>query len=375
MREIRRVAAKSRAAVWARPMLVVAVAALAVGSATADDEPRDLRPPPVIEAPPDELSPEDVERYWNQATEIELRVLTDDEGRDEYAIARDLERASEYFERVAESPSGNPAGHWRAARALWLSSEQLPLEEKEEKLIRFKRAESLLELAIERDPNCGECMLWKFIAKGRVLTTGGIVDAVRVLPEMNELLERAFELQPTHQDSADNSSLGNLYYSSAIFNRLVPDFFLMKWLVGVRGDKWKALEHSRKALELHPNRLDYQVELGTQLLCIGTSKKKKDHLAEGRVVLEETIALVPATEDARREIYFAKKLLEEPKQACGYTGDDIVDIDEEEAKGRKADRESDAAVDPEDDSASEPVADEVMKPRESDGSLRGPKTP
>ena len=55
--------------------------------------------------------------------EIELRVMTDQESADVYALSRDLERASDFFERVAVAPSGNPAGHWRAARAICAGSE------------------------------------------------------------------------------------------------------------------------------------------------------------------------------------------------------------------------------------------------------------
>ena len=34
-----------------------------------------------------------------------------------------------------------------------------------------------------------------------------------------------------------------------------------------------------------------------------------------------------------------KVLLEEPKKACGYTGDQFVDIDEEEKKRKKRDKQ------------------------------------
>jgi tetratricopeptide (TPR) repeat protein len=324
-----------------RGALAATACVLAVGPASAADEARSgiERPAPVLQAPPEDLSQEDLDRYWSQATEIEQRALTDEEGRDLYAVSRELERASNFFEQVAESPSGRPSGHWRAARAVWLSGEVLPLDEKQEKLDRFQRAEALANVALERDPDCGECMLWKFIAMGRAMTTGGVMDEVRALPEMSRLLERAIELQPTHRDSEDNSTLGNLYYSSAIFNRLVPDLIILKWMTGVRGDKWKALEHSRKALALHPNRLDYQIEVGTQLLCIGTAKRKRERLEEGRRMIAATLAANPeaSTEDERREIYFAKKLLEEPKKACGYTGDDIVDI-ESDAKQKTGEK-------------------------------------
>jgi len=293
---------------------------------------RDGEPPPQLEAPPEELSAEDLQRYWNEAIAVELEALTSEDGRDVEELSHELDRAAQDFARVAQSPSGNPSGYWRAARATWLAGEILPLEAKEAKVARFEQAEALTDLGLAANPDCAECMLWKFIAMGRLRTTQGMMDAARAVPEMARLLDRALEIGPTHVDNADNSSLGNLHYSSAIFYRLLPDWFFIKWMLGVRGDKQRALEHSLKALELHPNRLDFRIEVATQMLCIGTSKKDKVRLVEGRRLMQEAIETVPETEDQRREIHFAKVLLEEPKKACGYTGDQIVEIDEKEAR-------------------------------------------
>ena len=290
---------------------------------------------PSFEAPPEELSVEDLERYWSEAVEIELRAMSaDDEGDDLSALAEELLRAAYYFERNAESPSGDPNGHWRAARATWLSGELLPLddEDKKVKMARFVQAEALADRAVAANPRCGECVLWKFIAMGRVRTAEGAMGAARAVPEMAKLLDRALELKPTHNDGPNNSSMGNVHYSIAIFYRILPDWWFVKWVLGVRGDKERALRHARMALDLHPNRLDYRIELGTQLLCIGSDKKDRKRLAEGQRVMREAIAWAPETEDQRREIYFAKQLLAEPKKACGYTGDQIVEIDEKEAK-------------------------------------------
>jgi len=161
----------------------------------------------------------------------------------------------------------------------------------------------------------------------------GLLSAVRQAREMGELLDRGIELQPTHDDGPGSSTLGNLYYASANFNRVVPDSIWVKWILGVRGDKEKGLAHSRKALDLHPDRLDYRVEVGTQLLCLGSTKKKKRaHLEEGRAILESIAHLPGSNEDERREIYFANQLLEDPGKACGYTGDKLVDIDAEQQK-------------------------------------------
>ena len=304
--------------------------------AVAKDAPRETEPPPpALEAPPDELSPEDLERYWSEATSVEMEILTGEDEREIDQLSRDLDRAAHYFQRVAESPSGNPSGYWRAARATWLAGEILPLDAKDAKIERFARAEALTDIGLEQNPECAECMLWKFISIGRTSTTAGMMDAARAVPEMADLLDRALEIGPTHVDSPDNSTLGNLHYSSAIFYRLVPDWFFIKWVLGVRGDKERALAHSQKALALHPNRLDFRIEVATQMLCIGSAKKDKVRLVEGRRLMEDAIATVPETEDERREIQFAKVLLEEPKKACGYTGDSIVEIDEKEARKSK----------------------------------------
>jgi hypothetical protein len=41
------------------------------------------------------------------------------------------------------------------------------------------------------------------------------------------------------------------------------------------------------------------------------------------------------TEDDRREIYFARLLLEQPRKSCGYSGDALLEIDENSVKGAK----------------------------------------
>jgi len=135
--------------------LSVALGALAVGAwpARAEDPPGPggMRPPPVLEAPADELGAEDLERYWKTATDIERSALTEEDGRDLAQLARDLEHASDLFARVAEAPGGRPEGYWRAARAVWLAGEVLPLEEKAAKLYDYIDESPLFRGTADRD--------------------------------------------------------------------------------------------------------------------------------------------------------------------------------------------------------------------------------
>jgi hypothetical protein len=283
-----------------------------------------------------EASSGEVRTPWQEAADVEIRAFTDGEA-DPAELSKELQEAAAIFLGVAESPGGDVNGFWRAARAEWLSGEMLPLGDDDAKVERFERAASLAQRGIDANPECGECMMWKFSAMARLATTRGLMTAVRQAREMNRLLERGIELEPTHTDGPGSSTLGNLYYASANWNRVVPDSIWVKWLVGVRGDREKGLAHSRKALELHPDRLDYRVEVGTQLLCIGTEKKKPARLEEGIAMLESIADRPGHNEDERREIFFAKQLLEDPDKACGYTGDKLVDLEAEREQAEDGD--------------------------------------
>ena len=215
---------------------------------------------------------------------------------------RFLEAAATY-EVLALAPPGRADACWRSSRMFWLAGETLPPERKVDKIAYFTRSEAMAARGLELDPECAECMLWKFTAMGRLATTRGIWTAMRQVPEMAKLLDRAIELEPS-----------------------------LKILLGVRGDKERALEHSRQALALHPSRLDYQIEVGTQLMCLGSSRRDDVLLAQGDAALERAIRRGAHTQDDEREILAAHIMKEEPGKACGYAGDSWIEIDRDEAR-------------------------------------------
>lgn len=278
------------------------------------------------DAPPIELPD------WAAAEALEQEAfqrLEDDPGA---AGARYLEAASR-FEELAPTLGQTAPGlaYWRAARCRWFVGEILPVEERKQRLEQFNAAEDLARRGIEADPECAECMLWKFIAMGRVATNRGLVYGMRGASEMADLLERAIALEPTHRDGEDNSTLGNLHYGSAIFYRVLPDWLWLRWVLGVRGDKERALDHARIALSLHPQRLDYQVEVASQLLCVGTSEDESESLDEGLRILEALRGEPARSLREERQVAAAEIMLEEPAKSCGYTGDAWVEIDERAA--------------------------------------------
>ena len=247
--------------------------------------------------------------------------------------ARRLLETAEIFERITELDPGDSTAYWRAARGYWLAADELvALEERPGRMRWFERSNELSARGIEVDPECAGCMLWKFAAMGRLRTARGVWTGIRQVPEMAELVDRGIELQPTYADGPNNSTLGGLHYSAAIFYRVMPDWFWLRWFLGVRGDKERALGHIRTALALHPNRVDYRVELASQLLCLGSTKEQPERLQQGIEAAKHAIAMPAADLDDEREIAAVKIMLAEPRKSCGYTGDTWLEFDEERAR-------------------------------------------
>jgi tetratricopeptide (TPR) repeat protein len=267
------------------------------------------------------------EALWSEAAVLEREAFGQEEA-DPAAAVANYRAAAGHFEQLAREGGGAMA-HWRGARCHWLVGELQPQAEVDIRAASFRRAEALATSGIEVDPECAECMLWKFAGMGRLRTTLGIWKGIREVPKMAKLLDRAIALQPSYADDASNSTLGNLYYSSAIFYRVLPDWFWLGWFLGVRGDKDRALADIHSALAIHPDRLDYRVELGSQLLCQGaTRSRRKKQMEQRKEILENALLVVPESRDDRREQAAARVMLQSPEKSCGYTGDTWIQFDE-----------------------------------------------
>lgn len=237
-----------------------------------------------------------------------------------------LESARIYEVIVGERP-GAAHAYWRVARNYWRHGESLPFQDKRERIRFFSTAKDWAQRGLDVDSECAECMLWKFVAMGRLATTRGLFTAARTAAEMASLLERGIDLAPEWVDTPYNSTLGNLYYSGAVFFRVLPDWFFMDWFAGVRGDLDKSLHYVQRAVEISPSRVDYRVELGAVLLCLGEKRKSPARVSEGIEVLRQARKMSPQLSTDHVDIAYAGLLIEKPNSACGFSRDGFIDVD------------------------------------------------
>jgi len=251
--------------------------------------------------------------------------------RDAFAQADQLEQAGELlaaahcFQEAAES--GRHAGYWRAARATWRYADRQGQEK--ERIELFRRAAGLAGRGLESEPHCGPCALWRYASLGRLTQELGWMWAGRHAREMAALLDLGIAQRPTHRDADGNSTLANLYYARAVFYRMVPEWWWLGLVFGVRGNTGRALHDIRSALHISPQRIDYNVEYGAVLLCDASRHDRPARLREGRSVLRRALHLSTHLVSDAVDQGFAHELLDHPEQACGWSRKGFIDVEGE----------------------------------------------
>lgn len=137
----------------------------------------------------------------------------------------------------------------------------------EAKLTAYDRGRELGQRAVELAPRSEEAHLWYAINTGRWGQARGVVRSLFLLPTVREELDIIFALNP-------KSVRGHALAGNVMFE--VPG------LLG--GDRQKAEEHYRKALEIDPRFTVVRVDLARLLIATGRHDEARRELAR---VIEE----------------------------------------------------------------------------------------
>lgn len=292
-------------------VLLLALAWPAPSWADPDLPPVDARPPigprPAVLWYPGFARDAALRAAWVNAVEYERRY--------EYL------KAAQIFEHLITQAPEEPHTYWRIARDYAWMAELTPASDIETRARYGTLAMAWADRGLAIDPHCGECCFYKYAGMGRVAMAHGILSSLRWLKQISQTLDRCMQTPPAFVHEPWNPELGNFYYAAAAFYRMLPDSRMLEMSVGTRGNPHRSLELSRRAVALADQRIDYNVGLGASLLCVGRADDREDLLTEGRAVLArvpEFRDLMPTDTLDRRA---ARRLLEHPDQACGYSRD------------------------------------------------------
>jgi len=293
-----------------KPGLVAAAIILLLLSVPLESEPAPATPVRSVALAPSEP----IETMWGEATRLEDK--------------REFLASSRVLKDIVRLTPMDSHPYWRIAKNYTRLADSLPLAEESERTKYFILAEQWADRGIASDPECGECCLYKVGGLGGRLKTRGILAAASDAPRIAELLERGIAILSTRPDSHINPELEELYYAAARFYRAVPDWFWLKWILGVQGSRGRAVEYMRKANEISTNidgpRPEFLVELGASLLCLGEEDESPALAAEGLDVLQQVILLGNGEPGRSVNVQYARVLIADPGQACAYSPDDWI---------------------------------------------------
>ena len=302
---------------WARAMVAAIACAVALAGAASPDPPA-ADPPAAIAALG--LDPAQA-RLWREGLALETR---------ESFLA-----SNQRYEQLAAAHPESAFLAWRIARNHWRQGERLPVAAKDDRRAAFTRSLEWAERSLARDPDCGECVLWAVVARGRLATTVGVVESVPMVAPMAGLIDRGIALQPTSRDNEWNTTLGNLYYAASAFYRVAPDVAWVEWVIGdARRQGPRARLHRARDRDLaDARRLSPRARRRADLHRRRARRRRRARARPERA--RERARTMPhhlgtdAVDQKNAEILLAK-----PELACGYSARRLHRLPTREARQR-----------------------------------------
>jgi hypothetical protein len=262
---------------------------------------------------PGVVTPDD--KWW------ELEVLYD-----QGEIEKGLARTKEFRQQFPDDPDLI----WHQIRFMFEIGELVPRNSKTfDKIAWYQEMIALANRGLEIAPGQGHLLFARGIAVGRLGTTKGVLASLGTVKAIEA------DWQATAASGYKYSSIGgqevlpcDAWLTLGIFYRLVPDWWIVQVMAGIRGDLHKSLEYAEKADQCTPNRIISTKELGVTQLCLGQKTHDPAMQALGMNTLARGLS-IPTFNDKTDavDIEHIKLLLAQPDLACAYSRDGQQDLD------------------------------------------------
>jgi hypothetical protein len=238
--------------------------------------------------------------------------------------------------RLAENPKDANL-YWFLIRFMFEEAEQIDRKDKKfDKLGWYQKMVDLANKGLQVDPTNKHLKFARGIAYGRLGTTKGVLASLRTIKGI--------------QDDWLDVVNSNFRYSSlsgqevlpcdaeiglSIEYRLVPDYWIIQQLSGMRGSPEKAVKYAEMADQCTPNRIGSRKELGVAQVCLGQRRKDSAMVAKGVSTLYSVLALPVVDEKGTDAIdqKHVRMILNDLDLACDYSRDGQQDkVSEEQVK-------------------------------------------
>ncbi len=167
------------------------------------------------------------------------------------------------------------------------------------------------------------------VARGRLATTKGILASLSEAKRIEQLWVAAARGGATYKSLNGEEHLPcDAYLTLGVFYRLLPDWWIVELVAGVRGDVDRAITWLEKATTCAPQTIRSRKELGVAYLCAAKKKSDPSFLAKGQAELRRGLSLPAQHGTEKIDHRHMQRLLDAPDDACAYSRDGQQALDE-----------------------------------------------
>ncbi|NOY06841.1 MAG: hypothetical protein GXO82_09470 [Chlorobi bacterium] len=197
---------------------------------------------------------------------------------DEFYRKFDNEKALENYLAALKLDQNNHEALWKTSRAYVDIAEHMPAETDEQEDAQLKMYEKGLEYAekaIKTDPGSMMGYLRRAIVKGRIALFKGVFNAISLVNDVKEDVEKAIKL-----GNAPDDQVAVAHYVLARAHAKVCDKpYLVRLPLGLGwGDRDVAAEEYEKAISLNPKFIMFRLDAARNYVEMDEYQKAKDHL-------------------------------------------------------------------------------------------------
>jgi tetratricopeptide (TPR) repeat protein len=234
------------------------------------------------------------------------------------------EESNELFKQVMEKQPDHPDVYWKIAMNYYDMGERIDIDaNKAKKLEMYEKCEEWARKGYKKDPDLADNAFWMAVGISQQIQTKGIAQSLIADRSVAEKIEKyyleAVKADEYHYKTDNANTISSAHYALGIFYRKMPSFPGVGFILGVSGDMDESVEHHQKALELFPDNVEYNKEMGVSYLCRGQKEDNAEDMRKGTEYLQKVLELPAENKLDKIDKKDAQRLLDDPSLACGYS--------------------------------------------------------
>jgi len=208
--------------------------------------------------------------------------------------------------------------YWRIAENYYNIAERMPKEKKDDKLALYAKTEEWARQGMAKDPSLAENTFWTAVGISQQAVVKGIAKSLSLAEDIEKMYKKTLGLKSVYSSDED-STISNAHFALCVFYRKVPDYRLMEWIFGARGDLDKSVTECAAAVKMFPTNHEYTKELGMSYICRGNRRDRPEDVGEGKKWLKKVGDIPPLDQLDRIDQRDSRMVLDDPSLACGYS--------------------------------------------------------